>query len=224
MRKNTLRRPSSDVICLLLLLAMSFVSSNANAARWYHVEMIVFKHLDPALTTGEDWSVPEKAPNFATAIDLVEHNSDAGNSTGQGFRALSDSSLKLAGVYQRLRGSANYKPILHKAWRQPGYSANSVRQVYVSTKPSRGSDMRSPGIELGAANNEDANDWVEGTLGLQGGRLLHLAAKFVYRKEEIITNIGEFRQIKLKQLHYFDHPLFGVIVQVTPYRAAEATE
>ena len=224
MRKYILKLLSPGSTCVLALLAMAFVSSNVNAARWYHVEMIVFKHLDAVLTAGEDWSVPERAPNFATAMDLIEQNSAIGKPAGQGFRALPGSALKLAGVYQRLRGSANYKPILHKAWRQPGYSANSVRQVYVSTKPSSRRDTNSFDIELGRTSADDAGDWVEGTLGLQGGRLLHIGAKFVYRNEEITTSIGEFRQIKLKQLHYFDHPLFGVIVQVTPYRADNTAE
>lgn len=204
-----------QVFRILLVVALILGFDNALAARWYHVEVIVFEHLDESLNGDEDWSVPDRLPNFATAIDLND-GTDAGSS---GFTSLSPSSLKLAGVYQRLRGSANYRPVLHKAWRQPGYSANSVRQVHISTRPVR--DISSQNLDIDATGSEH---WIEGTIGLQGGRLLHLGAKFVYRNNGVTTNIAEFRQIKLKQIHYFDHPLFGVIVQVTPFRAESAPE
>lgn len=198
---------------MLSLLMLNY--GNALAARWYHVEVIVFEHLDPSLSGGEDWSVPDRPPNFATAIEL----NDGAETGDRGFTALQGASFKLAGVYQRLRGSSNYKPVLHKAWRQPGYSANSVRQVHISTRPNR--DRLDQNLDINAAR---AEQWIEGTIGLQGGRLLHVGAKFVYRNSEVTTNIAEFRQIKLKQIHYFDHPLFGVIVQVTPFRAASSSE
>ena len=38
------------------------------------------------------------------------------------------------------------------------------------------------------------------------------------------VRIKEQRQVKLREIHYFDHPLFGVLVQVTPYVIAEPTE
>ena len=64
----------------------------------------------------------------------------------------------------------------------------------------------------------DESEWIEGTIGLQGGRLLHVGANFVFRAGEITAEVNEFRRVKLKELHYFDHPLFGILVQVTPFR------
>lgn len=200
---------------LLLLLILTWSFDNAFAARWYHVEVIIFEHLDDSLSGGEDWSVPDRLPNFATAIDL----NDGTDSNSTGFSALPPTSLKLAGIYQRLRGSANYRPVLHKAWRQPGYSANSVRQVHLTSKPVR--DTTTQNLDLDSVLPAQ---WIEGTIGLQGGRLLHVGAKFIYRNNEVTTTIAEFRQVKLKQIHYFDHPLFGVIVQVTPFRAEASPE
>jgi hypothetical protein len=31
------------------------------------------------------------------------------------------------------------------------------------------------------------------------------------------VRLVESRNIKLRQVHYFDHPLFGVLLQVTPF-------
>jgi hypothetical protein len=61
---------------------------------------------------------------------------------------------------------------------------------------------------------------VEGTVQISAGRLLYVATDFVNYFGESAVRITEQRKVKLKEIHYFDHPLFGVIVQVTPYRIA----
>ena len=196
------------LITLLALLTAIATPSDVEAARWYHVELIVFKHLTSDLLGGEDWSVPERAPNFATAIDLSEILDADGS-----IVPLSSDLFNLGGVYQRLNGSSKYQPVLHKAWAQPGYSANNVRSVYVSDGSKLNTDLSD---ELALDIDEQS---IEGTIGLQGGRLLHVNVNFVFRDVGITTTISEFRRIKLKQLHYFDHPLFGALVRVIPYKA-----
>lgn len=192
---------------LILLMLFPF---SVTAARLYQVEVLVFSHDDPALSGGEDWSVPEAVPNYSTAVELVD-----GDESGSGFQALPATALNLAAVYQRLRASASYRPVIHKSWIQAGYGANSVRRVYLTNR----SEQQDSTIDSDLLAHEDSLV-IEGTVGLQGGRLLHLGANFTYRDAEISTNLRQFRQIKLKEIHYFDHPLFGVLVQVTPYRVA----
>ena len=82
---------------------------------------------------------------------------------------------------------------------------------------------------------------VDGTLQIRSSLYLHVDLDFVlFRKPSIddaevreqleaglITNrinipadyvrLTESRRIKLNELHYYDHPLFGVIVQVSRY-------
>jgi len=47
---------------------------------------------------------------------------------------------------------------------------------------------------------------------------------FVNYGEESPLRITEQRRVKLKELHYFDHPLFGVIVRVVPYRIPDPAD
>ena len=196
------------VVAMLCILAFQLViSPTVEAARWYHVELIVFKHLATELSGDEDWSVPDQVPNFATAVDL-----DGLSDTSGSIMPLSPNAFYLSGVSQQLRASSRYEPVLHKAWAQPGYSANNVRRVYVSSNPASNRDLDNT-LDL-----DMQGQIIEGTVGLQGGRLLHVAANFVLRDGEVRTTIGEFRRIKLKQLHYFDHPLFGVLIRVIPYK------
>jgi hypothetical protein len=58
---------------------------------------------------------------------------------------------------------------------------------------------------------------VEGTVRLRTGRLLYVDTDFVLYGEETPVRLTESRKVKLKELHYFDHPLYGVLLQVTPY-------
>ena len=192
------------IFFVTIILALNVPKTHA--ARWYHVEVLVFKNT-AEFSNGEDWSVPERTPNFATAIDLNHLSGVDGT-----IVPLSNSAFYLSGVYERLNISSKYKPVLHRAWAQPGYSANNVRSVYVSKGDFSNQDLSDDG------GLEIEGPTIEGTIGLQGGRLLHVNMNFVLRDADITTTISEFRRIKLKQLHYFDHPLFGVLFRVIPYK------
>ncbi|MEM7468877.1 MAG: CsiV family protein [Pseudomonadota bacterium] len=196
----------------LLMLALCWLlSTDVLAARWYHVEVIVFKQNQQEFEGGEEWSNEQSVPNFATAIDLSA--SIQSDEPISGIAPLSAGAYYLAGVYERLAASSRYEPLLHRAWAQPGYSANNVRQVYLSTDSNSLNDSFAP-----AGDIVQVKEVIEGTIGLQGGRLLHVKTNFVLRNDELVTDISEFRKIKLKQLHYFDHPLFGLLVRVTPFK------
>ena len=78
-------------------------------------------------------------------------------------------------------------------------------------------------------------DEVDGITTLSAGRFLHLNVDLVFSKllpgkiNPVLPNesakeaqivrrfqLKEARRIKSKELNYFDHPLFGAIVLVTP--------
>ncbi|MCH7928714.1 MAG: hypothetical protein IID03_12165, partial [Candidatus Dadabacteria bacterium] len=87
---------------------------------------------------------------------------------------------------------------------------------------------------------------INGTVNLRGGHLLHLDLDISYfidlytesvtsfteeGSEEVVmediimtgtyAQMKETRRIKLNELHYFDHPLFGVIMRVTRLEVKE---
>lgn len=65
---------------------------------------------------------------------------------------------------------------------------------------------------------------VEGEIQIRIGRVIYISTDFVKYSGVSPVRIKEQRQVKLREIHYFDHPLFGVLVQVTPYLIAESTE
>ena len=61
------------------------------------------------------------------------------------------------------------------------------------------------------------NPTTEGVVRIKVGRLLHVEVDFLYYQDGTPVRLNESRKVKLRETHYFDHPLFGVIVQVSPY-------
>jgi len=195
-------------------------------SRWYQVEVIVFRYVDPS--TAEQPAAPRIQPDYSGAISLVtdlpafddEPDAPGANEVSRpgpiAFKSLSRTELKTSGVYRRLRDLAAYEPVLHVGWRQPGSGSRRSREIYITDKPRLPTDMAvgSTAIERPVERR------VEGTVRVRTGRLLHVETDFLSYGESVPVRINERRKIKFKELHYFDNPFFGVIVQVTPYRIA----
>ncbi len=101
----------------------------------------------------------------------------------------------LSGIKKRLQNSSAYRPLLHVAWTQR-ISANRLGT---------------------AVKIQDGATGINGFFRLQRGNLLHMLADFEYSPEGgVIYRIKEKRRFKLNEIHYLDHPRFGIIVRVSP--------
>lgn len=217
------------ILLLALLVAVTVGTSTVVWAksRWYQVEVIVFNHAHASSAVGEQWPDLEALPDFRDAINLfVDRPHDSSESSDGrpnevaipgplAFQLLPANKLKLSGVYRRLRNSSAYTPILHVGWRQPGLSGSRASSVYISDKERIATDKR-----IATDIDRSPMQFVEGQIQIRTGRLLYVVADFVKYGGDAPVRITEQRQVKFKEIHYFDHPLFGVIVQVTPYRIA----
>jgi hypothetical protein len=120
--------------------------------------------------------------------------------------------LELGNEYRRLENLSAYRPLVHAAWIQPGLPDEQ-------TKPF---DLAS----IGVLNPS-------GTIRVYVSRFLHIVLDLTYRdgtsaasrasadeltelhfapRYRLVTE----RQARSGELHYFDHPAFGVLVKVTP--------
>jgi len=90
-------------------------------------------------------------------------------------------------------------------------------------------------------NSEDKQlKTLEGTIKLHLGRYLHLEADLLYRSQteplenntffmnlddieqpQTLFRMHQTRRMRSGELHYFDHPMFGMLVQITPYELPE---
>lgn len=231
-RRTSLIRSVALVLATLAIVAVAAPAVAAN--RWYQVEVIAFRYANPS--TAEQAVAPAILPDFRGARPLVSDfaGTDASlaprpNEVARPgpipYDALPRNALIMSGIYRRLRDLPAYEPVLHVGWRQPGGALGS-RAVYVTDRPRMAADA---GIETGAVPSPVEVSRIEGTVRVRTGRLLHVETDFLDHGQVAPVRINERRKVKFKELHYFDNPFFGLIVQVTPYRveplpATEAEE
>jgi hypothetical protein len=199
---------------LAALLAASAATAHA---RWYQVEVVVFRHAGGMASGGEQWPVIEQLPDFANSVQLVAdvpERDDAGVAGPLAFQPLSRAEMRLDGVARKLRGGA-YELLFASAWRQPSFGVAGARRVYL-TDLDGGAGQAAIKVGPGGVVTR-GTPTVAGTVSIKVARLLHVAVDFLYTHEGQPVRLTETRQVKLRETHYFDHPLFGVVVQVSPY-------
>ncbi|MGQ0657864.1 MAG: CsiV family protein [Chromatiales bacterium] len=121
--------------------------------------------------------------------------------TGVPVDSLPQSRLLLSGAVRELERSGQYTTLLHVGWQQGGEEGRPVRITSEA---------------LGA----DGRPIVDGDIRLAVGRQLTLSALLQCLYHGQVMVLREERNLRLGELHYFDHPLFGMLVQVTRVNSA----
>ena len=136
-------------------------------------------------------------------------------------RPLRRDELKLGKEYARLSAIPAYLPLLHSGWIQPGLPEADAQPFDLAV--------------LGAVNPR-------GTVRVHLSRFLHITLDLTYQGADPVIDatspafgdaLGELtlapryrltatRSARSGELHYFDHPVFGVLVRVTPLPAPGA--
>lgn len=207
--------PHSVTNRIIVLLALVLAGFSVHAAG-YHVELVIFENLRPA-TDGEISQVTKAYPDYSGALEL-------GDEAGNPFRLLSSGLYKLGGVYNQLKASGRYRPFLHIAWQQPALYGESARPVHIM--------KTEPGATV---NPEDLLVRIDGMVRVRASQFLHADVDMLYfpdalPQSEILpaaaagatvtvpsgySRLRESRRMKLNELHYFDHPLFGMIMHIS---------
>jgi hypothetical protein len=210
------------------LLLMLLLAPGLAAARWYQVDVVVFRHNVEASAGGEQWPEMTELPDFGDSMDLItdlpamsDEPGDSQAAAGSGpiaFKALDRKERGLNEAERRLRNSSEYTPLLSAAWRQPSFGVSGAKRVHLvdidshaaaSTKPRAGDAATVPAAAL--------TPRIEGTVKVKVARQMNVDIDFIYDHDGKPVRLKASRSMKLREVHYFDHPLFGVLVQVVPY-------
>ena len=157
------------------------------------------------------------------------------------YIALPKQEYRLAGVERALARSREYRPLLHVAWQQPGLDVGNVRAVRLDNTrfERKAAEQVEVGPEPGQVRDEPEYTppvkVFDGTVRLRKSRFLHLDVDFAYFPETLqqpdlempaqsaghmrlaasYVRLTQSRRIKPDDLNYFDHPLFGLVVEVS---------
>ena len=187
------------------LLLVTFNQAVSAGPPVYDVEIIIFRN-NAKSDAGEQWTAQATGDISPTPV----YSQDA-------FTELSPSQYQLNDVRGGLRNSSGYSVLLHRAWRQVGYDAAHAVPYPIHSLA------------------ENGRDRIEGSVTLVRERYLHLdvdmvlmtasrASPALYSDGEGSTpafHLQEKRRVRSRELHYFDHPRFGMIAMVTPYDAPD---
>lgn len=223
---------------LLILLSLPLCAQAAGTTpassrtpNWYDVELIVFRYTDPSAGSLETWPVNPGMPDWDSAVPP--------NPTGSGlpYMQLAPSSYRLSSDWQKLARSSDYQPLLQVAWTQPAIDRATALFVRIGTPPAAVPTASTTPAPAAATSTAVATP-VYGIARLSTtGPYLHFDLDLVYRGTQAKVNIPntttvaasgdtepqfqwyrltQDRRIDAGKLNYFDQPLFGVLVLVTP--------
>ncbi len=232
---------------LLIIVTCLLGLSVAQAEEvWYQVELIVFENLQ-ADADGEAWPVTPGYPDIDSALDILSSEMTLQaepivkaetevNLTAPGwdtpaevqkpeppvtYQQLSADKLRIADVFSRMRRSANYRPLLHLGWIQSGAEETVSQAVRVA--------LNSEEDPTSITNQQILDGFVK----MRKSRFIHIEADLVYFLPQTafmetskhgyasLVRLQESRKMRLNELHYLDHPLFGVVLYVSPLQPEE---
>lgn len=220
-RDGKMRRRATGVLAAVTL---AWLAAGAVHAEDYAVEVIVFRHTAPQVAGA--WASDEALPDFAAARRLIEPDDAApagdhatGSAPGPAaFTALPPTSFRLAGAEKLLAASTAYEVITHAAWQQPGDAGIAV---YIGDPAQTGADAAATTVPSavetgGVLAVAPSRARAEGTLRLQVALPeMRVQSDFVVLAGEAPVRVKATRNLKSGELHYLDHELLGILLQVT---------
>ncbi|WP_020679760.1 CsiV family protein [Marinobacterium rhizophilum] len=184
------------LLSTLTLALLTLISLSAQAEDpVYKVEILVFANQDPAALQEQVWRSLD-VPQLAGAAEL-------GNGGNGAYQRLPDNNLVLTAEKNRLSRQQGFRTLFHSAWYQPVSNENNSRPVHL-----RGGQLMPNGAyEL------------DGYITIDRNRLLHLRPDLYYTSTQsdgtlLTATINTPRSLEANEIHYLDHPLFGVLVLI----------
>ena len=200
---------------IAVVSAPAVIAETDDLSRGYEIELLIFRNLVEA-DGGEVWPVDYSDWFEEEPLDNMDNGEQPDPPSRATVTWLPKSQFRLTAQRNALARSAPYRPIAHFAWRQ----SVTDRQ-------------RAKPVEVPAGNRNPERAYVDGLVRVSVERYLHLdlnlrlhlpattteAAALEYGIPEI--RLRQKRRMRSNELHYFDHPRFGVIALITPYEAVE---
>lgn len=192
--------PIAFTLALFALLPLDSVAqvlaqAGSQQRSEYRIEIIVLRHLNNEARSFEAPS-PPPLPTPDSDSGLEQEAAEPVNRIR--WRGLPWREFQLKNENSRIKRSRDFRPLLHLGWTQEALNTDEAGWV-----PVRGT------AEDGTA--------IAGRARLTVNRYLHLRLEL----DADIPDKGEFqlrqsRRMRSGELHYFDHPEFGALIEIIP--------
>ena len=184
------------IINTLILLLITSSAAFAADVRRYDVEIIIFEDAHSRYINSESWSSNDVSANEKSNFDKL--NLDKTNKPV--YKNLRPGLIK--SEYKRIKNSPEYNVLLYSAWRQTGMEPTRAFEIDIS--------------KLKNAHQSTSSNTISGKLKVVLARYLHLYGQLNYQQNGNDYLMSVHRRMRSKELHYIDHPLVGILVQINP--------
>lgn len=206
-----------------------------NDIQEYDVEIIIFEDAHARYINTESWNQASHTDAMViasnnTQYEPAKNTNKLNNSSTQLYKNIAPAILN--NEYKRINSSSEYKVLLYTAWRQTGLSEENAFDINID--------------QLENTHRTKSENAITGTLKVVLARYLHLYGQLEYIRNETVTinnnatnntagqtdgfglkheenqiAVNKFpieirRRMRSKELHYIDHPLVGILVQINP--------
>jgi hypothetical protein len=207
----------------------------------YDVEVIIFEDANARYINSENWPqeavlatpAPEETtepPENLDKLSLDEIKAIDENNTPP-FKNIKPEILSKE--YRRINNSKEYNVLFYGSWQQAGLDAEKAFEINLD--------------ELDNTHKNTSENTLTGTFKLVLARYLHFYSKLNYQRkltatEQAVENsdtdmpsseavtreyenyqIDNHRRMRSKELHYIDHPLVGMLIQINPVKPSTET-
>lgn len=204
---------------------------NNKEQKKYDIEIIIFEDAHARYINNESWPVTEYEKSFEAEIldGHVDTNVVVLEKIEQRIleaeeKIVSETHINipatiLSAEYSRINNSSEFNVLRYVAWRQTGLSKDEAFKIELN--------------KLDNLHTSHADNNITGSLEVVLARYLHVYCELEYkRKDETLDsaiaitteNIQKqnnypvqcHQRMRSKELHYVDHPLIGILMQINP--------
>ena len=237
--RSLLANPYSSVAYTLAAWLLSCtLSTTGLAADFYEIELIISQNIEGIHNDTEYWPQDPGLPDVTEAQAIA--------SPGLRYGAIPSSQYKMTDEWQRLARSAQFRPLLHVAWWQPAPpNMRHARLLRIHSNASATTPSENK-YEWEQTPTPTLYAPIDGTVKVTRGRFLHVALDLLFsttqRNDQVALSntedpaltptsvtsayqnftyrLHQTRRMRSKEIHYVDHPKFGVLILATPYKPA----
>lgn len=222
-------------LLLPLLLIVSAGSHAQEATRWYDVEVLLFVQQSKHYRASEQWPADYTEPQLSESKRLLSASSSATKPVA--FSRLGAGELQLRADAARIQSAPDLELLAHFGWRQPGLPQDKAIPIRLSEEllnsPARQGELprlsgtlklilsRYLHIETDLLYREPATTVQDEGMG-SGQDLFQLAQQQdeAGRQQSLyrVYRLEQSRRMRSGELHYLDHPVFGMAIKVSPYK------
>lgn len=199
----------------------------------YDVEVLIFEDRNARYINNEDWT--QDVILESTVTEGNEPQTKPGKSELSKSETGSFKSIKpdiLIQEYKRIKNSKEYNVLFYGSWRQTGLDEKKAFDIDIE--------------ELTNTHKTTSENTLNGSFKLVLARYLHIYSDMEYKRkpdkitaqktdsdnaltEPVTENtaventaypINMHRRMRSKELHYIDHPLVGILIQINPVKVS----